>query len=82
MIRKIAYAAGLAIALAAYVAPALAQESLGEKTIWHEQEQYLAGEGVDMKDRWGKDILASFDRLTILQRPARRQLQATSKNAI
>jgi hypothetical protein len=50
------------IVLGGFVVPAVAQESLGEKKIWREQEQYLAGEGTDMKTVCGKDIPASFDK--------------------
>jgi hypothetical protein len=62
MNKKFAFAVWLVMAIGSSVAPALAQESLGEKKIWREQEQYLAGEGTDMKDRCGKDIPASFDK--------------------
>ena len=50
------------LVLGGFVVPAVAQESLGEKKIWREQEQYLAGEGTDMKTVCGKDIPASFDK--------------------
>ncbi len=54
----------LAMVLSASVLPAVAEESLGEKKIWREQEKYLADEGTDMKAKCGKDIPASFDKPT------------------
>ena len=62
MNNKVVFAAWLALAISFSVAPAVAEESLGEKKIWKEQEKYLAGEGTDMKDKCGKDIPASFDK--------------------
>ncbi len=58
------YLAFTTFTLACSLAPALAEESLGEKKIWREQEEYLKGEGADMKDVCGKDIPGSFDKPT------------------
>lgn len=62
MNNKLVYAAWFAIALGGSVWPAMAQESLGEKKIWREQEKYLADEGTDMKSKCGKDLPSSFDK--------------------
>ncbi len=62
MNKKFGYAVLMAMAIAGSMSPVAAQESLGEKKIWREQEQYLAGEGTDMKTVCGKDLPASFDK--------------------
>jgi hypothetical protein len=62
MFYRVAQAVWFAIAIGGIAITAAAQESLGEKKIWREQEQYLAGEGTDMKTVCGKDIPASFDK--------------------
>ena len=62
MFYKCVCAVWAVMVVALSIAPASAQESLGEKKIWREQEQYLAGEGTDMKDRCGKDIPGAFDK--------------------
>ena len=62
MSNRVARVMAFAMVLGGLIVPAIAQESLGEKKIWREQEQYLAGEGTDMKTVCGKDIPASFDK--------------------
>lgn len=62
MFKSVGQAVWFAIAIGGIAITAAAQESLGEKKIWREQEQYLAGEGTDMKTVCGKDIPASFDK--------------------
>jgi hypothetical protein len=62
MIYRMACVVGMMIAMSGVITSAGAQESLGEKKIWKEHEQYLAGEGTDMKAVCGKDIPASFDK--------------------
>ena len=62
MINRFVSALSFVMLLASSIGSAVAQESLGEKKIWREQETYLAGEGADMKERCGKDIPASFDK--------------------
>ena len=64
MNHKFAVAVWLAISIGGSALTTAAEESLGEKKIWREQEKYLAGEGTDMKDKCGKDIPASFDKPT------------------
>ena len=62
MIYKFASAVWLTLAVVCSVTPVVAQESLGEKKIWREQEQYLSGEGKDMITACGKDIRGGFDK--------------------
>lgn len=62
MLYKCVCAVWVVMAIAFSITPVSAQESLGEKKIWREQEDYLAGEGKDMKERCGKDIPGSFDK--------------------
>lgn len=59
---KFASAVWFALTVACFAAPAVAEESLGEKKLWREQEQYLSGEGKDMITACGKDIPGAFDK--------------------
>jgi hypothetical protein len=62
MSNKIAAAVGFGAVVICSTWAAMAQESLGEKQKWREQEEYLAAAAAPVKAACGKDITASFDK--------------------
>jgi hypothetical protein len=62
MLSKTAAVAGFVIVMGCSVMPGLAQESLGEKQKWREQEALLAKESEQAKSACGKEIPGSFDK--------------------
>jgi hypothetical protein len=62
MLTKFVSVVGFTVAFNCALVPAFAQESLGEKKIWREQEGYLAQEAESVATACEKPIPGSFDK--------------------